>query len=282
MIAADRLGKSYGGSRVLSDVSFTVYEGEFFGIIGPNGSGKSTLLKLLSGVEKADEGSVALGGKTVVAPDGTRSVSGGRPVAEYARKELARFVAVLEQEALPPIGFTVREVAEMGRFPYQNWLGEEPEGADGTIDSILDRLGLAPLAGRTLEHLSGGERQRVALAKVMAQEPRLLLLDEPTTYLDIGRQIQLMDSICEWQKRTEGLTVVAVLHDLNLAALYCDRLLLLNRGEAVGIGTPEEILTAERIKAVYGISPVVTAHPATGAPQILLQPESGVKGEQRG
>ncbi|WP_080834635.1 ABC transporter ATP-binding protein [Cohnella massiliensis] len=274
MILANRLGKTYDGRRVLSDIGFSVYEGEIFGIIGPNGSGKSTLLKLLSGVEKADEGEVALGGATESAPGGLREVRGGRTVGSFTRKELARFVAVLEQEALPKVGFTVREVTEMGRFPYQNWLGEEPESADERIDAILADLGLAELAERTLEFLSGGERQRVALAKVMAQEPRLLMLDEPTTYLDIGRQIQLMDSIRLWQRRAAGLTVVAVLHDLNLAALYCDRLLLIDKGKAVGIGTPEELLTEERIRSVYGVGTVVTKHPATGAPQILLQPEA--------
>lgn len=256
MIEAERIWMSYGGVRVLDDVGFDVREKEFFGIIGPNGSGKSTLLKLLSGVEKPGGGTVRFRGK---------------PVMDYARKELAREMAVLEQDPLPPVGFTVREVVEMGRYPHRNWLGDEPEDGDRLIGAIMDKLDLAVLAERTLEHLSGGEKQRVALAKVMAQEPVLLMLDEPTTYLDIGRQIQLMDRIREWQQEA-GLTVVAVLHDLNLAALYCNRLLLLHRGRVVGIGSPDAILTPETLSGVYGVKPIVTEHPVHGVPQVMLQP----------
>ncbi|MCC3376898.1 ABC transporter ATP-binding protein [Cohnella sp. REN36] len=263
MIEVRCVDKSYGDAKVLSGIDFRVREGAFFGILGPNGSGKSTLLKLLSGIERADRGVVRLGG-----PDGE-----ARPVGGYSRKELARWLAVLEQEALPPVGFTVREVVEMGRFPFQNWLGEEKEDAGRHLDAIVARLGLEPLAERPIDQLSGGERQRVALAKAMAQQPRLLLLDEPTTYLDIGRQIQLMDRIREWQREAR-LTVVAVLHDLNLAALYCDRLLLLHRGRVVGVGSPLEMLTEDRIAEIYGIEPLVTPHPALGVPQVLLQPNA--------
>lgn len=256
MIEVQRLSKSFGGRTVLDDVSFAVAPGETIGIIGPNGSGKSTLLRLVSGVEAPDAGTIRLDGK---------------PLGEYARKELARWLAVLQQEALPPVAFTVREVVEMGRFPFQNWLGDESGDAAQRIDAVLEKLHLIPLADRTLEHLSGGERQRVALAKAMAQQPRLLLLDEPTTYLDIGFQLQMMDTVRRWQ-REERLTVAAVLHDLNLAAQYCDRLLLLHRGRIVRIGTPWEVLERSLIAEVYGTEPIVTAHPVTGAPQILLQP----------
>lgn len=261
MIEAERIGKSYEGVKVLADIGFEVRDGETFGIIGPNGSGKSTLLKLLSGVETPQDGGIRFG---------------GRPLGGYSRKELARRMAVLEQEPLPAVGFTVREVVEMGRYPHQSWFGDEPGETDRLIDGIVAKLDLTELAERTLEHLSGGEKQRVALAKVMAQDPELLMLDEPTTYLDIGRQIQLLDRIKEWQ-RSAKLTVVAVLHDLNLAALYCDRLLLLHRGRIVGIGTPEEILTPERLAGVYGIEPIVVRHPASGLPQIMLQPGSWVE-----
>ncbi|MBB6694506.1 heme ABC transporter ATP-binding protein [Cohnella xylanilytica] len=268
MIDADKVRMSFSGRRVLDDVGFSVRGGECFGIIGPNGSGKSTLLKLLSGVDDPEGGEVRFGGK---------------PVRDYARKELARRMAMLEQEALPAVGFTVREVVEMGRYPYQNWLGDEEGEPGGLLDAILDKLDLTGLAERTLEHLSGGEKQRVALAKVMAQEPELLMLDEPTTYLDIGRQIQLMDRIQEW-RREAGLTVIAVLHDLNLAALYCDRLLLLHRGRVVGIGEPRDILTPEKLADVYGIAPIVTEHPIRGVPQVMLQPggwEKRLAGEDR-
>lgn len=256
MIEVNRLSKSFDGRTVVNDVSFAADKGETLGIIGPNGSGKSTLLKLVSGVDQPDSGNIRLQEKALKA---------------YSRKELARMIAVLQQDALPPIGFTVREVLEMGRFPFQNWLGEETEDKSGFIDGILEHLRLAPFESRTLEHLSGGERQRVALGKVMAQQPRLLLLDEPTTYLDIGYQMQMMDTVRRWQTEEE-LTVVAVLHDLNLAAQYCDRLLLLHQGRVVKIGTPWEVLERSLIKEVYETEPIITSHPVTGAPQLLLQP----------
>src|SRR5699024_11216818 len=189
-----------------------------------------------------------------------------------SRKEIARRVADLQQEALPAIGFTVRDVVEMGRFPFQNWLGEDMEDAELFIDSILDRMYLTALRERHLEQLSGGERQRVALAKTMAQSPSLLMLDEPTTYLDIGHQIQLLDRIRDWQLEKE-MTVISVLHDLNLAALYCDRLLLLNEGNIAAVGTPHEIINAELIEEVYGIRPIIISHPSNGLPQIMLEGE---------
>lgn len=255
MIQVTGLQKSYGARPVLQNVAFSVASGEFFGIIGPNGSGKSTLLKIISGVVSGDAGEIAVN---------------GLPIQKYSRKELARVLAVLEQEALPPVGFRVREVLEMGRFPYQNWLGEEAEDAGPLIDDIIRMLGLSALEERTLDELSGGEKQRVALGKALAQKPRLLLLDEPTTYLDIGYQIQLMDIVRSWQKNTQ-VTVVAVLHDLNLASLYCDRLLMLHQGKQVRVGEPRDIVQSGLIEEVYGIRPIVMEHPVQRLPQIMLQ-----------
>jgi iron complex transport system ATP-binding protein len=256
MIAINKVCKSFDRQLILKEVGFSVERGEMFGVIGPNGSGKSTLLKLLSGVEAADSGAVELD---------------GRKVSSYARKELAQWVAVLQQDALPPIRFTVREVVEMGRFPFQNWLGDETEDQMQLIEGIMEKLNLVHLAERTLENLSGGERQRVALAKVMAQQPKLLLLDEPTTFLDIGYQVQMMDAVRRWQAE-EDLTVVAVLHDLNLAAQYCDRLLVLHEGTVAQVGTPQEVIRRELIADVYGTVPIITEHPVSGIPQIMLQP----------
>ncbi|MCY9666086.1 ABC transporter ATP-binding protein [Paenibacillus alginolyticus] len=256
MIKVENLSQSFREQQVLEGISFEIKQGEFFGIIGPNGSGKSTLLRLLSGIDPVKTGRVDLG---------------GRLVSSYSRKELAKWLAVLQQDALPPVGFTVREVVEMGRYPFQNWLGEEPADAEGLIDGIVRKLHLEPLIDRTIERLSGGERQRVSLAKVMAQQPRLLMLDEPTTFLDIGYQVQMMDYIKEWQRESE-LTVVAVLHDLNLAAQYCTRLMVVHNGKLAAIGTPDEIITSGLISEVYGTEPIVLQHPVNDAPQILLQP----------
>ncbi|OCT10616.1 ABC transporter ATP-binding protein [Paenibacillus pectinilyticus] len=256
MIKVEGLDQHFREQQVLHQISFEVGQGEFFGIIGPNGSGKSTLLRLISGMDPVKIGRVFLKDK---------------PVASYSRKELAKWLAVLQQDALPPVGFTVREVVEMGRYPFQNWLGEDTADADGLIDAIVTKLELDTFADRTIERLSGGERQRVALAKVMAQQPSLLMLDEPTTFLDIGYQIQMMDYIRGWQQES-ALTVVAVLHDLNLAAQYCTRLMIVHEGRVHAIGTPAELITSERIAEVYGTEPIVMKHPVSEVPQILLQP----------
>lgn len=259
IIEVDNAELAYNGQAVLKQVSFAVQPGESFGIIGPNGSGKSTLLKLIAGIEKPAAGRVLLDGKQA---------------HSYPRKQLAQWTAVLQQDALPALGFTVREIIGMGRYPFQNWLGDEQGALDTErlIDGIVERLQLQELQHRSIDRLSGGERQRVALGKVMAQQPRLLLLDEPTTYLDIGYQVQMMEWIRSWQQES-GLTVVAVLHELNLAAQYCDRLLMLQEGRVVGAGKPAEVIRSELLEQVYRTQPIVLSHPVSGVPQILLQGE---------
>ncbi|RAP76172.1 ABC transporter ATP-binding protein [Paenibacillus montanisoli] len=255
MIEVVRLTKSVAGKSILRSISFTMQEGRMYGIIGANGAGKSTLLQLLTGLEPPDSGEVLLR---------------GREARAYKRKELAKWTAMLQQGGLPPVGFTVREVVTMGRFPYQNWIGEETAGGGEAVDAALEAMGLAGMQHRRIDQLSGGERQRVALAKVMAQEPELLMLDEPTTYLDIGYQVGLLDTVKQWQ-RERGLTVVAVLHDLNLAAHYCDELLVLHDGGIEAFGPPAAVIRPEMIQAVYGANAIVLPHPDTGVPQILLQ-----------
>lgn len=256
MIEVNGLTVNASGRRILDGITFCLEAGGLYGIIGPNGAGKSTLLAAISGVRRIDGGDVKVF---------------GRPVASIPRRKLARRLAVLQQEALPGTAFTVREVTSMGRYPYQNWFGGRDEAGEALIDRVLETLGLSAYAHRRLGALSGGERQRVALAKVMVQDPELLLLDEPTTYLDIGYQIHLLDLVRDWQ-RSEGRTAVAVLHDLNLAAQYCDRLLVLHEGRLAAEGAPSEVLTAETIRRVFGVDPVVLPHPVSGAPQLLLKP----------
>lgn len=259
MIEAKHVAKSFGRLQVLRDISWNVKPGEFWGVIGPNGSGKSTLLNLISGTLAPDSGEIALSGK---------------PVASYGRKELSRKLAVLQQDGLPQVSFTVREVIEMGRFPFQDWRGkDQQEDADELLHHIMDRLELGGLADRHLDRLSGGQRQRAALGKVMAQQPEIVLLDEPTTYLDIRYQMQFMELISAWQ-REEGLTVIAVMHDLNLASLYCDRLLVLSGGSVAAQGSPSEILRPEMVESVFDVKSYSIAHPDTGVPQLLLKKES--------
>ncbi|MCV9949142.1 ABC transporter ATP-binding protein [Paenibacillus sp. BT-177] len=259
------LTRAYGEFHVLKNISWNVDEGAWWGIIGPNGSGKSTLLHLLSGVDQPTSGSVHIYGKKV---------------GSYSRKELSQLVAVLQQEGIPPVGYTVREVIEMGRFPHQDWLGRE-KGVDveAITDRVLARLSLTSLADRTLDRLSGGQRQRVALAKVMVQEPQVLLLDEPTTYLDLRYQLEFMELLAEWRQET-GVTIIAVLHDLNLAAQFCDNLLVLKDGMVEGLGTSSDLLTEDRIRRVYGVEPVMLPHPDSGVPQLLLRRSAASTADQ--
>lgn len=256
MIEITGVSKAYGRQYVLKDVHWRVQAGEFWGLIGPNGSGKTTLLNLISGVEQPDTGSIKLDGE---------------PLPSYTRKSLSRKMAVLQQDGLPRVAYPVREVVEMGRFPYQDWRGREKhEDNVRLVEGIMEKLELTELADRPLSVLSGGQRQRAALGKVMAQQPELVLLDEPTTYLDLRYQIQFMELIADWQKQ-DGLTVVSVLHDLNLAALFCDQLLVISEGRIVTQGPPDEVLTEKMIEEVFGVKSHLVVHPDTKTPQLLLQ-----------
>ncbi|MCM3699879.1 ABC transporter ATP-binding protein [Paenibacillus macerans] len=269
MIEVKKLFKTYGRQAVLRDVSWCVRKGEFWGLIGPNGSGKTTLLNLISGVERPDAGEIALE---------------GQPLSSYGRKALSRKIAVLQQDGLPPVSYSVRDVVEMGRFPYQDWRGREKDGPEATrrlLGEIMDKLELTALEDRPLSALSGGQRQRAALGKVMAQQPELVLLDEPTTYLDLRYQMQFMELVAGWQ-REEGLTVVAVMHDLNLAALFCDRLLVLSEGRIVAEGPPQDILSTAMVEEVYQVKAHRVPHPDSGVPQLLLQRRKAESGDAKG
>lgn len=252
---------SYEERQAIQPLDWSVQPGEFWVILGPNGSGKSSLLGLISGAERASAGRVEVQ---------------GRSLAEYSRRELARVLAVLPQEGLPPLGITVRDALEMGRFPYRDRFGRERDAvaAKALLARIAERLALTELLSRRLDELSGGQRQRVALGQVMAQQPKILLLDEPTAYLDIYYQLDMMELVQEWRAE-ESLTVVAVLHDLNLAAQYAQQLLLLREGVRVAEGKPEEVLTPEAVGALYGvIPPIRVGHEEIGAPQMLFRAPS--------
>jgi iron complex transport system ATP-binding protein len=256
MLTARRLGKKIGSRWILRGIDLTVTHGEMVGILGPNGSGKSTLIRLLTGEWTADEGEVWLD---------------GQPVKRYSHKARARKVAVLTQETMREIAFTVREVVQMGRHPYQGRWPWATEADRQVVEKVMEETGLLPLGERLVPSLSGGERQRVAIARTMAQEPLLLVLDEPTTYLDIHHQLTILDLLKKWQHEC-GLTLVVVLHDLNLAAQYCDRLLFLKKGQAVKIGPVKEVLGERLIEEVYGVKTIIVPHPEMGVPQVFLQP----------
>ncbi|MBG9737943.1 ABC transporter ATP-binding protein [Paenibacillus alvei] len=259
IIEVQGLSKHYGEKHVLHDVGLRVEAGEWVGIIGPNGSGKSTLLSLLSGADRPTSGSIQVNGQAL---------------ASYKRRALSQLMAVLQQEALPPLGFTVREVVEMGRFPFQSWLGSESEDSGALVDRIMERLQLTELADYPLDRISGGQRQRTALAKLMVQSPSIVLLDEPTTYLDIHYQVQFMDIVRDWQKDC-GLTIVSVLHDLNLASLYCDRLVVIHDGGIAAQGTPDELMNPELLSRIFATDTTIVPHPDTRRPQVLIRPSHG-------
>jgi iron complex transport system ATP-binding protein len=258
MLEARHVSFSYGEKQVLRDVNLILRDGEMLGVIGPNGSGKSSLVKVLTGVLRPEQGEVYLDGCSIWA---------------YKRKELARRVAVLTQDPLPPVDFSVRAVVEMGRYPHQSWWGtEEGEGWEELLASVCEATGIYPLLDRPLSSLSGGERQRVAIAKAMVQQPRYLFLDEPTTFLDIGFQVQTLQLVRKWQKQS-GLSVLIVLHDLNMAAQLCDRILLLHRGEIVASGSPWDVIQPEYLRQTYGVEAIVTAHPHMDRPQLWVKME---------
>ena len=227
---------SYGDAPVLRDVTLSLAGGELAGIVGPNGAGKSTLLKLLAGFARPSAGTIALSGK---------------PLAEWRRVELARRVAYVPQAAPADVTFTALEVALAGRHPHVGWLGFESRRDLDVARSALARLDAAHLADRRLCELSGGEQARVLVARALAQEPELLLLDEPTAFLDLQHQAQVLERV-RARVRT-GLAAVAVLHDPNLATAFTDAALLLRDGRVLGQGVSSELLDAERLGALYGL-----------------------------
>jgi iron complex transport system ATP-binding protein len=235
MLSVERVTVELGGRPVVDGVSFTVEQGEWVTLIGPNGAGKSTLVRAIAGL---------------VAHGGTISLD-GQSIRKLGRREVARRVAVVPQVPLMPNGMAIREYVLLGRTPYVSYAGREGRRDHAAVEQALARLDLVPLADRELGTLSGGERQRAVLARALAQEAPLLLLDEPTTALDAGRQqeaLELIDAL----RLDAGLTVLATMHDLTLAGQYAPRLLLLSGGRIVAQGDPSEVLTEPLVAEHYG------------------------------
>jgi len=255
-LRGEGLALAYDGRAVLDGVDVVVAPGELLGVIGPNGAGKTSLVRLLAG------------GAT---PDGGRVVLGGRSLSEWSRRERAQTIALVPQDPRVEFPFTVLEIVLMGRAPYLTGLGFA--GADDLrrAHAALARLGLEGLEARRLDALSGGERQRVFLARALAQDPAVLLLDEPTTHLDLRHQTEILDVVREGV-RQRGLTALAVLHDLNLAAVSCDRLVLLAKGKVAAVGTPSEVLTQEAIERAFATRVHVRRHDLSNVPAILPLP----------
>jgi iron complex transport system ATP-binding protein len=256
-ILAKHLQVSYGRRPVLRDLSIEVPEGAFFIIIGPNSSGKTTLLRALAGAVQPRQGQVEIW---------------GAPVGHFSKKALARLIAVVPQRVATDIPFTVQEVVLMGRSPHVGWLGLEQAKDLELAEEAMAFTNVAHLAGRPLPQLSGGELQRVIIARAICQQPRLILLDEPTAALDPAHQVTIMDLMAQLQQE-RGLTVVMVSHDLNLAAMYGEQLLLLKEGTTVKSGPPAEVLTYELLEQAYGCPVLLDTNPLGQVPRVTLVPK---------
>ncbi len=241
---------AYTDVPVVRGLNLSLKPGLFYGVVGPNGAGKSTLLKLLDGYIRPQRGTVYLNGKDL---------------RTYALAELAREIALIPQTSFY-FPFTVEEMVLLGRTPFYSRLGAPSEEDRRIARASMEVTGIAHLASRLVSDLSGGERQRVTIARAFAQETKVLLLDEPTTHLDLEHQINTCRLLKE--KSGEGVTVLAGLHDLNLAASFCHRIFVLEAGELVAEGTPGDVLTPELIARVFKVSVPSLQHPVTGRPII--------------
>ncbi len=247
---------AYKESIVLDRLSIRIREGEFFIIIGPNGSGKTTLLKTICGIEPVRSGEVNIRGKSI---------------RRHTGNELAKVLSFVPQSLPEDFPFTVFQTVMMGRYPHLGALGIESDRDLEVTRRSIEFCGITSLADRKMNQLSGGERQRVFIARALCQQPRVLLLDEPTASLDLSHQVRIMD-LMEQLKHEQGLTIVMVSHDVNLAAMYADRLLLMKSGGVAGVGKPEEVLTFETLEKVYGCTILVDESPLGKAPRITLVP----------
>jgi ABC-type cobalamin/Fe3+-siderophores transport system ATPase subunit len=267
-----------GAGWAVQELTLTIEPGEVVGIIGPNGSGKSTVLKLLAGLLRPERGGLQLDGE---------------PLERYGVGAVARRIAVVPQSVQFVFPFTVREIVGMGRMPHRaahrtgrlegwkNWLGDlslpvwqagiESESDRETVRTALAEMELEPIAERSVLELSGGERQKVLLARALAQQPAILLLDEPTAALDWHHQSVVYRRV-RALNRERGVTVVLVSHDLNLAALFARRLILLDRGRVRRVGAPDAVLTQAELDALYAGAVIVDRHPSADVPRVTLKP----------
>ena len=252
LLAASGIRVELGGESILRDVDVTVRRGEVVGLVGPNGAGKSTLLRVVTGMLRPASGDVAIEGDAL----GT-----------LARRELAKRVAVVQQLPEAPATMRVGDLVVLGRHPHLGLLARESRHDFDVAAEAMRRAGCDQFADRELGSLSGGERRRAFIARALAQEAPLLLLDEPTSNLDANAQVEILELVAELA--AGGAGVLLIVHDLTLAAAYCDRVVLLDRGEVVAEGAPSEVVTSEHVQRVYGGGVTVLPHPASGAPVVI-------------
>ncbi len=252
LLEASGIHVDLGGQAILRDVEVRVGSGEVVGLVGPNGAGKSTLLRVVTGLLEPSAGEVAIGGDALDA---------------LPRRELARRVAVVQQLPEAPATMRVRDLVVLGRHPHLGLLASESRHDFDVAAEAMRRAGCDQFADRDLGSLSGGERRRAFIARALAQEAPLLLLDEPTSNLDAHAQVEVLELVAELA--AAGAGVLLIVHDLTLAAAYCDRVVLLDRGEVVAGGPPSEVVTSEHVQRVYGNGVTVLPHPASGAPVVI-------------
>lgn len=249
-LEARDLTLAYDRNAVVAELSVRVEAGRITALVGANASGKSTLLRGLSRLLRPAGGAVYLD---------------GRAIARLSTKEVARRMAVLPQDPELPEGVTVRELAAQGRYPHQRLLRQWSREDEAAVERALEATGTADLAERPLDELSGGQRQRAWIAMTLAQETEVLLLDEPTTFLDMAHQMEVLELLRELNERG-GRTIVMVLHDLNQAARYADRIVAIRDGRLLADGPPEAVITEETVRAVFGLEVRVIEHPVAGTP----------------
>ncbi|GAA4622722.1 ABC transporter ATP-binding protein [Actinoallomurus vinaceus] len=261
-LTARDLTLAYEDRTVVDGLDLEIPDGRVTVVVGPNACGKSTLLRALGRLLKPRRGAVLLD---------------GAELARLPRKQIARTVGVLPQSPTPPDGITVADLVARGRQPHQTWWRQWSEDDERATAEALERTSTADLAERPVEELSGGQRQRAWIAMALAQDTDLLLLDEPTTYLDIAHQVEVLDLIRQLNHE-RGRTVVAVLHDLNQAARYADHLVAMKAGRIIAQGPPRDIVTADLVREVFGLTSVVVPDPVTGGPLVVpgmaWQPEA--------
>jgi iron complex transport system ATP-binding protein len=246
---------SYNHHPVVEKLSFQLNPGELVGLLGPNGCGKTSIIRAMSRTLSLRAGNIRLDGKEI---------------GSISRNEFAREIGVVPQNPILPETFTVLEVVLLGRNPHLGLLRTESAKDIEIVEWAMERTGTAELANRRIGELSGGERQRVTIARILAQQPKAILLDEPTANLDISRQLEILNlikSLCKEQ----NLAVLIAIHDLNLAAQYCDRLVMLTKGRLYIEGTSQKVITVENILAVYGMESIVYPHPETSLPVVLIK-----------
>jgi iron complex transport system ATP-binding protein len=251
-LTADRITVGYDGPPIVDELSIDVPPGRITAIVGANACGKSTLLRALARLLAPTAGAVLL--------DGTDIRS--RPSID-----VARVLGLLPQSPLAPESILVADLVARGRYPHQGWLRRRPGGEDALVDAAMRTAGVDGLADRSVDSLSGGQRQRVWIAMALAQQTDLMLLDEPTTYLDISHQIDVLDLLTDLNHE-RGTTIVMVLHELSLACRYADHLVAMANGRIVAEGSPSEIVTVDLVREVFGIEAIIVPDPASGTPLI--------------